>query len=200
MNAKVEVSLRPATPEDAIALAKLIDIAGEGIPSWLWSQSASADHSPLQIGTERAARETGGFSFKNATVACVQDDVAGMLLGYPIDQAPDDNPDKLPLPIAPFVALEKQSVGTWYVNALAVFPQHRGLGIGSQLLRQAEVKTRLSDLRTLSIQVYAQNVGAVRLYQRHGYSAVSSERVREHPCQPYYSGDVTLLFKPIDRD
>lgn len=195
MNTNFNPNIRPASAEDAVDLAKLIDIAGEGIPHWLWSKSSDGERTPLDIGAERARRTSGGFSFTNAFVAEQNGKPAGMLLGYPILQSPDDDPNSLPTPIAPFVELEKHSVDTWYVNALAVFAEHRGLGIGSILMQQAEAEARKANMSKMSIQVYGQNHGAVRLYKRLGYQQVQAAPVRLHPCQPYYTGDVLLLMK-----
>ena len=187
--------MRPAQKTDALALAKLIDTAGEGIPSWLWAKQAGDGQSPLDIGVQRASREEGGFSYKNAMVAEHDGAVAGMLLSYAITEAPEDDPDSLPPAIAPFVELEAHSVGTWYINALAVFPRARGRGIGSDLLCLAETLAVDNGQTKLSIQVYAQNHGAVRLYQRMGYAMATKAPVRSHPAQPYYTGDVLLLTK-----
>ena len=52
--------LRKAKVEDAESLARLIDIAGEGIPSWLWSMSAKDSESPLDVGIARASRRVEG--------------------------------------------------------------------------------------------------------------------------------------------
>ena len=175
----------------------LIDIAGEGIPTWLWAKSVDANNTILDIGAERARRSSGGFSFTNASIAGIRGKTAGMLLGYPILEAPDDDPDDLPDPIAPFVELEKKSVGTWYVNALAVFAEYRGTGTGSTLMTYAEQLARDAGMKKMSIQVYGQNHGAVRLYERLGYGLVARASVREHPCQPYYTGDVLLLMKQL---
>ena len=49
----------------------------------------------------------------------------------------------------------------------------------------------------MSIQVYGQNSGAVRLYERMRYASTAHAAVRLHPCQPYYTGDVLLLVKRI---
>ena len=195
MNEQALSNIRSAKAEDAEDLAKLIDIAGDGIPNWLWSKSADVGRTPLEIGAERARRTSGGFSFTNAHVAEHQDKVGGMLLGYPILEAPDDNPDDLPAPISPFVELEKYSVGTWYINALAVFAEARGAGMGTSLMQKAEEQAQAVGLSKMSIQVYGQNHGAVRLYKRLGYRLVESAAVRLHPCQPYYTGDVLLLMK-----
>ena len=94
--------------------------------------------------------------------------------------------------------LEKHSVGTWYINALATFPGNRSQGLGSSLLASAERLARDNGTSTMSIQVYAQNTGAVRLYQRLGYKLHEKAPVRSHPCQPYYTGDVLLLIKDLD--
>ncbi len=197
MNLQSVPHVRQAEICDARALAKLIDIAGEGIPNWLWSQSCQSGQTPLDVGAERARRDTGGFSHKNALVAEHAGEVMGMVLSYAIDEAPSDNPDDLPAPIAPFVELEAQSVGTWYINALAVFAGGRQDGIGSKLLCAAEAQAAAAGRQVMSIQVYAQNTGALRLYDRCGYHIAARSKVRLHPCQPYYTGDVLLLLKRL---
>ncbi len=197
MNIQDRRLIRPATTDDATALARLIDIAGEGIPTWLWTKSCLKGQTPLDIGTERARRATGGFSYTNALIA--EDDGAplGMVLSYAITKAPTENPDDLPAPIAPFVALEQHSVGTWYINALAVFEDHRDKGIGARLLKAAEDLAALNGFDIISIQVYGQNTRAVRLYQSLGYEKVAQEAVKHHPAPPYYTGDVLLLVKRL---
>lgn len=197
MNNQPNIIIRQAVETNALELAKLIDIAGEGIPTWLWMQSCQDGQSALDVGTQRARRPSGGFSFCNALVAVKDHHILGMVLGYPIDAAPDDNLNDLPPPIAPFVDLEKQSVGTWYVNALAMFPGHRGSGVGTELLLAAEAVAVQSGYVQTSIQVYNQNAGAVRLYERNGYRATACSKVLDHPCQPYYTGDVLLLVKNL---
>lgn len=189
---------RQANPNDARDLALLIDIAGEGIPSWLWEKSAGDGQSSLDIGITRARRSTGGFSYRNALVAERAGELLGMALSYPIEEAPDTETSDFPAPIAPFIALEAQCIGTWYVNALAVRAGSRGAGIGSGLMASVEHRARDAGYGTLSIQVYAQNLGAVRLYQRLGFKTAGRSPVLEHPCQPYYTGDVLLLLKQID--
>lgn len=193
-------AIRPAAPADAPVLARLIDIAGEGIPNWLWSQSAAPGETALQVGEARARRETGGFSYRNAVVAEFKGEPVGMMLGYMIEPPTEDDLAAvagLPEPIRPFVELEHESVGTFYVNALAVLPGRRGLGIGSRLMHAAEEAAAERGAEGLSIQVYSQNAGAVGLYERLGYRTVARRPVLLHPCQPYYDEDVLLMMKDV---
>ncbi len=61
--------LRRATKEDGRALAELIELAGEGIPGYLWSQEAKEGQTPIEVGTERVSRDDANFSYRNAVVA-----------------------------------------------------------------------------------------------------------------------------------
>lgn len=166
--------LRPARPDDAEILARLIELAAEGIAWHLWSQSAAPGESPLEVGKRRALREEGGFSFRNATVAERDGRVVGMLLGYPLPD-PYDSGDLADLPdyVRPLVELESLAPGSWYVNGLAVLPDHQGQGIGGLLLDHAHALARAGGQRTSSIIVSAANPGAHRLYARSGYRDVS---------------------------
>ncbi|MEO1025665.1 MAG: GNAT family N-acetyltransferase [Pseudomonadota bacterium] len=192
-----DLKIRPAESADALKLAMLIDIAGEGLPSWMWGQSCAPDQRPLDIGVQRACRETGGFSYRNASVAELDGAVVGMLLGYPITEMPEDSPEDVPAAFAPFIELEGKSVGTWYVNALALLPGHRGQGVGRRLMADAEQRAKAAGVDRMSIQVFGQNTGAHALYTRLGYVETARSPVRAFPCQPYYTGDVVLLEKPL---
>jgi hypothetical protein len=61
-------STRPATPDDASPMAELVNIAGEGLPLYLWSKMASPGQDPWEVGRARAQRETGGFSYRTTVV------------------------------------------------------------------------------------------------------------------------------------
>lgn len=56
------------------------------------------------------------------------------------------------------------------VRNLYVRPDHRGEGVGSDLLAAAEERLRSAGAETLSLEVLAANEDARRFYRRHGYS------------------------------
>ncbi|MEJ8561702.1 hypothetical protein QTO30_11050 [Yoonia sp. GPGPB17] len=95
MNVQSSLSIRQADTLDAESLAKLINLAGEGIPNWLWTRSCFEGQTPLEVGIERAKRTTGGFSYTNALVAEPYGHPMGMVLSYAITEAPTEDPDDL---------------------------------------------------------------------------------------------------------
>lgn len=169
---------RWATPNDATAMAALVNIAGEGLPLYLWTQLAEPDESPWQVGMARARRESGSFSYRNTVVREVDGHVAACLISYGID----DNPpavdwSAIPPMFVPLQELENQVPGTWYVNVLATSPQYRGRGYGRDLLAIADTLARRAGKRGLSIIVADSNRGARRLYERQGYQEQSQRRM-----------------------
>ena len=169
------MTIREAHKSDAAELAKLIDYAGEGLPFYLWRQMAAPGEDPWEIGRQRAARDTGGFSYRNSVVAEVDGKVVGALVGYPVADEPEAiDPDSTPPMFVPLRELENLAPGTWYVNSVAVFPEARGLGLGSALMRCAERTASDLGLRGISLIVSDANDGARRLYERLGYRETGS--------------------------
>jgi ribosomal protein S18 acetylase RimI-like enzyme len=190
-------TFRPAAKADASALAVLVDIAGEGLPAYLWSTLKAPGQSILEVGRERAAREEGGFSYRNAVVAEVGGEVAACLVGYRLDDPYDlGNLAGIPELVRPLVLLEAKARGSWYVNVLATFPEFRRQGIGLELLGIAEQKARAAGAGAMSVIVAGENEPAARLYARAGYRAVAREPIFAFPgCR--HGGDWVLMVKAL---
>lgn len=183
---------------DAAAMAALVDISGEGLPSYFWSLMREPGQSVFEVGRSRAARETGAFSFRNGTVAEVNGEVAALLVDYALDD-PYEVGDLSEMPefIRPLVRLEAQAPGSWYVNVLAAFPEFRGTGLGARLLAASEERGREKSSRGMSIIVAGENAGAVKLYERTGYRARAREQVVQFPGCPH-GGDWVLMTKELN--
>jgi ribosomal protein S18 acetylase RimI-like enzyme len=174
MNAPQAV-VRPATPADAAALAELVNMAGEGMPLYLWTGMAGPGQDPWDVGRQRAQRESGSFSFRNATILEVSGNIVGCLIGYELPDTPEPiDYEKMPEMFVPLQELENMACGTWYVNVLATSPRYRGQGFGTKLLGLAEEIAAAARCKGLSIIVSDRNVGARRLYQRCGYRQVAT--------------------------
>ncbi len=59
--------------------------------------------------------------------------------------------------------------GVGMIQNIGIVPEHRGLGLGTCLIEQALAEFRTHGLRVASLEVTADNSGAVRLYQRLGF-------------------------------
>ncbi|MEO1595999.1 MAG: GNAT family N-acetyltransferase [Pseudomonadota bacterium] len=161
---------RRATPSDDHEMAELVNFAGEGMPVYLWSGIAEDGESVWEIGRARARRESGSFSYRNTVVRDEGGRATAAVIGYPLTAAadPSDYDDMPPMFVA-LQQLEDLAVGTWYVNVLAAYPEHRGKGYGTALLDIAARIARQSGCSGLSIIVSDANTGARRLYERCGY-------------------------------
>jgi ribosomal protein S18 acetylase RimI-like enzyme len=98
--------------------------------------------------------------------------------------------------VRPLGEHESEAPGSWYVNALAVFPEYRVRGLGSQLLAEAERIAGHVRGSTLSIIVADQNEVAKRLYLRTGYRAVARRPLVAFPGLPH-RGDWVLMTKAL---
>jgi len=166
---------RRASREDAAALAELVNFAGEGMPLYLWTRMAGPGESPWEVGRLRAARDEGSFSYRNAIVREEQSKVAAALIGYALPDAPDPvDYAGMPAMFVPLQQLEDLAPGTWYINVIATYPEHRGKGIGTELMAIAERLARDTGRRGLSLVVADSNLGARRLYARCGYGEIAT--------------------------
>lgn len=64
--------------------------------------------------------------------------------------------------------------GNGGIQNLGITPAHRGRGLGTALLHAALCGFRADGSRRASLEVTAQNLGAVRLYQRLGFRRVKT--------------------------
>ena len=193
----LEPTFRAASLADTPALTILMDIAGEGIPNRLWHEMAEPGQSALEVGRERARRQEGGFSYRHATLALLGEEIAACLVGYPLDDPYDlASLDDVPKQFQPLVRLEAQAPGSWYVNVLATFPEFRGLGLGTKLLKIAETTAREAGAPACCIIVGSWNDRAARLYQHAGYETTASERAILPPDFSH-AGDWLLMIRPL---
>jgi ribosomal protein S18 acetylase RimI-like enzyme len=191
------LEIRKATRTDCRPIAELALIAGEGIPAWFWEQSRQPGQDILDVGSEKAASETDNFSYRNMHLALVEGDIAGMLLAYRLpDGEAAENLNGLPAFISPLIELEQCVPGSFYINMLGTYPAYRNQGIGKALMGITDELAAAAGCTLLSLEVFEQNGGAVRLYRRLGFHVVEKRPVIPHPCHPY-TGDLLLLTKQV---
>ena len=191
------MEIRNASRENAGDLAYLINLAGEGIPEYLWQGMVEGGESALDVGARRAARDEGGFSYTKARICVADGALLGMILSYrqPDPYQTGNLSDYLEL-VRPLVQLEARAPGSWYVNAVATFEQHRGKGVGRKLMADAEEQARAQGCSLMSLIVASENAGARRLYQRLGFDDAASLPVVPYPGA-LHGGSWVLMLKRV---
>ncbi len=199
---KMKNSYRHATEHDASKIAELIALSSDGVAVIEWqSEAGQRGHdNALDIGAETYANSEGCYSYRNATIAEVNNEVAGMLLAFAM---PDDCPPRSHKSrpqandsnvFSPYMYLEEP--GSWYICGVAAFKQYRGMGIGQHFMQLAEQQARQHGYRKLSLVAFEQNARVVAWYQRLGYQVVDQAPIVPHPLIPY-SGQALLMVKSL---
>ncbi len=182
---------------DCRSIAELAMMAGEGIPAYFWEQSAQEGEDLIDVGARNAASEDDNYSYRNVHLARIDDEIAGMILAYRLPDA--DNAEDLgeyPEFIRPLIELEQCVPDSFYINMLATYPKYRNRSVGTELMGIVDRLASENHCALSSIEVFEQNDGALRLYQRLGYTLSEKRKVIPHPCHPY-TGDIVLLTRPV---
>jgi ribosomal protein S18 acetylase RimI-like enzyme len=185
---------RRATLADVVALAELAEFASEGLALCLWAHLAGPDGDPWEVGRKRVSSETEGISYRNALIAELAGKTIGALIGYPLGDKAEPVERTLPALLVTLHELISMAPDTWYVHALAAYPEHRGRGLGTALLAEAGKLAADAGKPGLSLIVSDTNTGARRLYERNGFrEAARRKMVKEHGQHP--GTDWVLLTK-----
>lgn len=190
------MEIRKARASDAAHLVRFINMAADDLPLHFWRKTVGPTGDPWALGKERAARETGNFSYRNAWLAEVEGQVAACLLGYAAEPEPEPiDPDTPPI-FVPLLELEALAPGSWYLNVLATLPAFRGKGLGRALLAQAEAIAAAAGHTSISLIAADTHQDALRLYAATGYREVARRHVVKGDWQ-VDAGEWLLLMKTV---
>lgn len=184
--------LRPFRSDDAAAVARLNDMASGGILLSGWTRNAGTNGDPWEQGRLQQIDQ-----MQSGWIMVVLDQGAGVeavLMGqpHPAEPVPMEGVDAEWVPL---VELENLVPGAWCLNVIATLPEHRGKGHGARLMDLAETIARAGGHARLALVVSDSNRGAIRLYERFGYS----EKARRPMVKVDWDGpgqDWVLMVKP----
>jgi ribosomal protein S18 acetylase RimI-like enzyme len=186
--------IRNAAKSDAREIAKLFLIASDGLAEYIWSQLQSPGMDLLDVGEARYARENTIFSYENCMMAEREGQIAGMLHCHPETGPPEEVRISDPA-LQPYLELELN--GSLYISGIAVHEPHRGLGIGTDLMRWAFAHAGELRLSKVSLICFERNGAALRLYHRLGFSEVDRRAIVPHPMLHYRDGDAILMARDV---
>ena len=82
-----------------------------------------------------------------------------------------------------------------YISSLALDEAWRSQGLGVQFLRHAQQRAEDAGLAGLCLIDYAENHGARRFYERHGFQIVKTCQIVAHPMLGV-TGEAYLMYRP----
>lgn len=194
------ITLRLAQPADANMLAKLLLEAGEGLYEFIFSD-LDPGRTARNILADIIASGKSPLGWQNFRVATMPnldtkcDVVVGMINAFPCELTPQIVPDRVPADriswLEPLLkhALDPQ---TLMLNAVAVKPTQRGLGIGLRLVAESVGMAGASRRKRIVARVWANNGRAVKLYGNFGFKRTGSV---ELPTNNRLSGRQSVFFE-----
>ncbi len=178
------IVLRSAKPtfDEGLVYSRYLDEVADGFFRFMLGRRAA------EIIATAYIKPDHDFSYQNVTFAECDDVIIGMVSGYtaeehrcssgqPLKQAVGNRALRmrgigiLCAPILRFLGTHAE--GDFYLQAMIVDKEHRGLGIGSTLMDSIEDRARAAGSTRLSLDVSARNEGARRLYERRGMTVES---------------------------
>lgn len=194
----MKISYRSGRKDDCAVLARLVDIASEGLIEYLF-HDLIPNITPVQMVAHNLGNETSHYSFKSAIVAEYNQDLIGVSLSYPssFHQITEEMKNFLPEDrLEHFKAFYSSRVeDSLFVNALCVDEQFRGQGIGTKLISLTKKKAKEIGFNALSLMVLADNTDAQRLYGRCGFIIAEAVELKSHELIPHEGGCFLMKCK-----
>ena len=190
------VTLRNAAKTDVPVIARLFDMASEGVSKYIWSslQDEYPGMELIEIGEARYGRENTDFCYQNCIMAEDESgDILGMVHCYVMqgDGSVDEDFDPV---LRPYAEMEEQ--GSLYITSFCVFPKHRNRGIGGRLMEAVLDRAREKGCPSLSLIAFEANAAGIRLYKRLGFVETMRRAIVAHPMiEP--EGDALLFVKKL---
>jgi ribosomal protein S18 acetylase RimI-like enzyme len=187
--------IRRATADDIPHLARF-QIAAAGGYNEIFYDGLAPDRSLESLVEPQFAVPNTVPFYENHWVAVCDGRIAGGVHAFPFE-------DVAKFPEDPLVPKERYAMvtdmydrltapGTYNVYVLAVYPEFHGMGVGSTLLSLGLRHGAESGFTECSLHVFAENVAAVALYEKHGFKEASRYPVTRHPLL-YHPGDMLLM-------
>ncbi|HEV7307897.1 GNAT family N-acetyltransferase [Ensifer sp.] len=161
------VTIRPAERREAAELAILVDIAAHGFASWLWYGSVQhgVTDTAFERGRNKLREDQGPGNWRDALVAEVDDEVAGLSVAYAIGADVSEVVAGHPV-LEPLLALQRQIAGHWFIESLGVYRHQRGRGVGGSLLAR---EFKRAGPAPVSLITESHNMKAQALYRANGF-------------------------------
>lgn len=189
-----QILFRDAEKTDARKIAALYRLAAGGVADVVWDGLRKPDEDIISAGARRFEREGEDVSFENCAIAECRGRPVGLLHAFHLHVDPDFDPATVTPALRPYAELEQDD--SYYIGGIALDSDYRGRGIGTKMLRLAELRAMTRGISRMSLIAFEENEGSVRLYERLGYRTVDSRDIVPHPFIQY-AGRALLMVKEL---
>jgi len=99
--------------------------------------------------------------------------------------------------VRPLIELESKVPGSWYINAISTYEEHRGKGVARALILDSEEYAKTCGCTLMSLIVTSENIRAKGLYEYLGFKVIDSQPVVPYPggC---HGGSWLLMTKDLE--
>jgi N-acetylglutamate synthase-like GNAT family acetyltransferase len=177
------ITYRPATPQDARAIALLFDMANFGSIAAENGRKAKPGQDWIDVTTPSITDNNSEISYLHTLIAEAETgDVAGMVIAFKmIEFFKKSSLHKIPAHLRSFRELIMQYPGQYLIRDIAVFPSYQGQRIASRLLNRVVERAVTAGVEKVAVIVHDTNEKQIAHYQKRGFIRVDSRPVRWHP-------------------
>ncbi|MDJ1016559.1 MAG: GNAT family N-acetyltransferase [Paracoccaceae bacterium] len=188
--------IRQAATEDAEFIARIIDMASEGVVPAMFEDVAPPGMTGAEIGLMMIRDETGPFTYRRSHILEEGGTPAGGMITFQLTEEDTAEDPTMPACFLPIRELEQQAIGDWYINVIATLPEARGRGHGRALVGFAEALARKAERGRIALVVAETNTTARALYASLGFKEQDRALfdVTEYGAEPT---DALLLVKQL---
>ncbi|MFC1524127.1 GNAT family N-acetyltransferase [Thermodesulfobacteriota bacterium] len=197
MTETTAISIRPARPEDAPQLAKLILLAGRAhVQRGIWEVVLDRPEEECLTFLQHLSITQTPHLFHHACYLIAEDNQPIACLGgydpkthgyNALQQAIPEVVRKLNFPFDSSAESERRTnevlscipeelEGAWVIDSVTTLPEYRARGIAGQLLEEVLAVGRTRGYSHAQINVYIGNTPAIRMYEKFGFRMHEEKR------------------------
>lgn len=186
--AKRMTTFRRANATDATFLVPLFAESSGGVWPAVWKTCVTDGESAEEAAAKYLLDASNKLSLENTIVAELNGHRVGAMATYrevAVEPGRVDAIDERQMPADLAKALqpyrELSDPDSLFIAELCCLPTARGQGLGTRFLHHAKRDAGSRGLSRLTLRVFSENVGAVRLYERFGFRALDRRDVVPYP-------------------
>lgn len=199
MTANSNFVIRSATSDDMDFLIPLIGESSGGVWPTIWKSIKTESETVFEFASNYMIDSNNKLSIENTYIGELEGQLLAAIIIYnerndtsnaEVKTEKHAMPPELIEALSPYAELS--DLDSLFISELCTVPEARGKGIGSLMLGYSKIMAKSLGYRSLTLRVFSQNVLAIRLYTRFGFSIVDQRSVL-----PYAgfeaTGDVLLM-------